>query len=146
MALFLFTKAILNGEAIDVFNFGKMRRDFTYIDDIVEGIVRLLPKPPLPNSKWDGHNPDPSFSFAPYRLFNIGNNKPVELMDFVRALEAKLNRKAIVNLLPIQDGDVPETSADISDLESVTGFRPATSMEQGIEKFVTWYKDFYKVK
>ncbi len=145
MALFLFTKAILSGQAIDVFNFGRMKRDFTYIDDIVEGIIRLVPKAPAPSTEWDGQNPDPAISFAPYRLFNIGNNKPIALMDFIRTLEEKLNRKAIINFQPMQDGDVPESSADVSDLESVTGFRPVTSIEVGIENFVKWYRDYYKV-
>lgn len=146
MALFIFTKAILNNQPIDVYNFGKMKRDFTYIDDIVEGIVRLLPKVPEANNQWDGLHPDPSFSFAPYRLFNIGNNKPVELMDFIGTLEKKLGKKAVINFLPLQDGDVPETSADISDLEQVTGFRPATSIDKGIDNFVKWFKEYYSVK
>lgn len=146
MALFIFTKAILEGKPIDVYNFGKMRRDFTYVDDVVEGIVRLLPKAPAANKQWDGYRPDPSFSFAPYRLFNIGNGKPVELLEFIRTLEDKLKKKAIINFLPLQDGDVPETSADVTDLESVTGFRPVTTVETGIGNFVTWYKEFFSLK
>jgi len=143
MALFIFTKAILSGKPIDVYNFGKMKRDFTFVDDIVEGIVRLLPKAPQPNAAWDGLKPDPSSSFAPYRLFNIGNNKPIELLDFVRVLEDKLQKKAILNFLPLQDGDVPETCADITDLEEVTGFRPVTSIDMGIDIFVKWYREYY---
>jgi UDP-glucuronate 4-epimerase len=146
MALFLFTKAILSGQPIDVFNFGRMKRDFTYVDDIIEGVVRLLPKVPVANQSWDGLHPDPAISFAPYQLFNIGNNRPIELMDFIRAIEDKLKRKAIINLLPIQDGDVPETSADIRDLEEVTGFRPTTSIDKGIENFISWYKEYYHIK
>lgn len=143
MALFIFTKAILAGQPIDVFNFGKMKRDFTYVDDIVEGIVRLLPIAPQSDPDWDGLKPDPSSSFAPYRLFNIGNNKPIELLEFIRVLEAKLQKKAILNFLPLQDGDVPETCADITDLEKVTGFRPITSIEKGIDIFVKWYREYY---
>lgn len=143
MALFLFTKAILSDKPIDVFNFGRMKRDFTYIDDIVEGVIRLLPIAPTANPSWDRLNPDPASSFAPYRLFNIGNSRPVELMDLIRTLEAKLQRKAILNLLPIQEGDVPDASADIRDLEDMTGFRPVTSIEKGIDSFVTWYKEYY---
>ncbi|MBL7864021.1 MAG: NAD-dependent epimerase [Cyclobacteriaceae bacterium] len=145
MALFIFTKAILEGKPIDVYNFGKMKRDFTYIDDIVEGIVRLLPKAPEGNKQWDRQHPDPASSTSPYRLFNIGNNKSVQLMDFIGILETKLKRKATINLLPLQDGDVTETFADIADLELVTGFRPATTIDQGIENFVAWYKKYYNI-
>ena len=144
MALFIFTKAILEGTPIDVFNFGKMKRDFTYIDDIVEGIVKLIPLAPLGNKNWNGLQPDPASSFAPYRIFNIGNNKPIELLKFIEVLEEKLGKKAIKNFLPIQDGDVEATCADISELEAETGFKPSTSVEMGIEKFVNWYKDYYK--
>lgn len=146
MALFLFTKAILEGKSIDVFNFGKMRRDFTYVDDIVEGIVRLIPKAPVGNPNWSGENPDPATSFAPYKIYNIGNNQPVELLYFIEVLEKKLGRKATKNLLPLQDGDVPETYADVDDLMRDVGFKPSTSIEEGIEKFVTWYKDYYQIK
>ncbi len=146
MALFLFTKAILEGKPIDVFNFGKMKRDFTYVDDIVEGIVKLISQAPAGNINWNALQPDPASSFAPYRLFNIGNNKPVELLGFIEVLEEKLGIKAIKNLLPLQDGDVEETYADIQDLEEVTGFRPSTSIEVGIGKFVNWYRDYYKIK
>ena len=146
MALFIFTKAILEGTSIDVYNFGKMKRDFTYVDDIVEGIVRLIPKAPVGEKNWNAQNPDPSSSFAPYRVFNIGNNKPIELLRFIECLEEKLGRKAIKNFLPLQDGDVEETYADISDLEEETGFRPSTSIESGIDSFVKWYKEYYQIK
>lgn len=146
MALFLFTKAIVEGKSIDVYNHGKMRRDFTYVDDIVEGIVRLLPKIPAANSEWNGMHPDPATSFAPYRVFNIGNNKPVELLHFIEVLEEKIGKKAIKNLMPIQPGDVPETFADIDALENEINFRPTTSIEEGVGKFVDWYLDYYKVK
>jgi UDP-glucuronate 4-epimerase len=145
MALFLFTKAILESKPIDVYNYGRMKRDFTYIDDIIEGLVRLLPRIPQPDTKWSGMRPDPATSFAPYRLYNIGNNKPVELMRFIEVLEEKLGRKARKNFLPIQDGDVPETCADVDDLMRDTGFRPSTSIEEGIGKFVDWYKSFYGI-
>jgi UDP-glucuronate 4-epimerase len=146
MALFIFTKAILEGRPIDVYNFGKMKRDFTYVDDIVEGIVKLIPKVPAGNKDWNPRQPDPSSSFAPYRIFNIGNNQPVELLEFIEVLEEKLGRKAVKNFLPLQDGDVEETYADITDLEQVTGFRPSTSIDEGIGKFVTWYREYYKIK
>lgn len=146
MALFLFTKAILEGKPIDVFNHGKMKRDFTFVEDIVEGIVRLVPNAPKPNAEWSGMKPDPASSFAPYKIYNIGNNKPVELMRYIEVLEEKLGRKAIKNFLPMQDGDVPETYADVNDLMNDVGFKPDTSIEDGIEKFVTWYLDYYKVK
>ena len=145
MALFLFTKAILEGKPIDVFNNGKMRRDFTYVDDIVEGIVRLLPNVPKGNPKWNGENPDPSTSFAPYKIYNIGNNKPVELLHFIEVLETNLGKKAEKNFLPLQDGDVPETYADVEDLMNDVGFKPATSIEVGIKNFVNWYKEYYRI-
>jgi len=146
MALFLFTKAILDGLPIDVFNYGKMRRDFTYVDDIVEGIVRLIPHPPIGNPTWSGENPDPASSFAPYKIYNIGNNQPVELLHFIEVLEAKLGKKAIKNLLPLQEGDVPETYANVDDLINDVGFKPSTSIETGIGNFVNWYKEYYKIK
>ena len=145
MALFLFTKAIIEGRPIDVYNFGNMKRDFTYVDDIVEGIVRLLPKVPERNPKWDAFKPDPSSSFAPYRIFNIGNGKPVSLLRFVEVLEKALNKKAIKNFLPLQEGDVEETFAEMSDLQKEIGFRPSTSIEQGIDNFVSWYKSYYNI-
>lgn len=145
MALFLFTKAILEGKPIDVYNFGRMKRDFTYVDDIVEGIIQLIPKAPEGNRQWDPHHPDPASSFAPYKIFNIGNNKPVELIEFIEVLEKKLGKKAIKNYLPLQEGDVEETYADIADLERETGFRPQTSIETGIGNFVNWYREYYKI-
>lgn len=145
MALFIFTKAILEGRPIDIFNFGRMKRDFTYVDDIVESIVRLVPRPPEGNSSWDPSRPDPSSSFAPYRLFNIGNHQPVELLRFIEILEEKLGQKAVKNFLPLQDGDVSETFAEVSDLQELIGFHPTTPVETGIGKFVTWYKEFYQV-
>jgi len=144
MALFLFTKAILEGKPIDVFNFGKMQRDFTYIDDIVEGVVRVIDRIPGPNPEWSGDRPDPSTSYAPYKLYNIGNNNPVELMHFIEVLEDCLGKKAEKNLLPIQAGDVPATYADVDDLIKDVGFKPSTSVEEGIKKFVQWYKGYYK--
>ena len=146
MALFLFTKAILEGKPIDVFNNGRMRRDFTYVDDIVESIVRLIPSVPKPNLAWDGMNPDPATSFAPYRMFNIGNNQPVELMRFIEVIEEKLGKKAVKNLLPLQGGDVPETYADVEDLIQTVNFKPTTSIEKGVGKFIDWYLEYYKVK
>src|SRR3989338_4486015 len=141
MALFIFTKAILEGKPIDVFNYGKMQRDFTYIDDIIEGVVRVIAIIPEPYIKWSGNAPDPSSSYAPYRLYNIGNNNPVELMRFIEVLEDCLGRKAKKNLLPMQAGDVPATYADVDDLMKDVGFKPKTSIEDGIRKFVEWYKN-----
>jgi len=145
MALFLFTKAILAGEPIKVFNQGKMERDFTYVDDIIEGIVRLLPTIAQPNPEWDGTAPDPGSSPAPYRLYNIGNHSPVKLLDFIALIEKALGRKAQKELLPMQPGDVPATYADVDDLSRAVGFSPETPLEQGIEKFVKWYRSYYKV-
>ena len=146
MAMFLFTKAILEGKPIDVYNHGKMKRDFTYIADIVESIERLIPKIAQPNKDWDGMTPDPATSFAPYRIFNIGNNQPVELMRFIEVIEEKLGRKAVKNLLPIQDGDVPSTFADVDDLIRVVDFKPSTPIEVGIGNFIDWYLEYYKLK
>ena len=146
MALFLFTKAILDGKPIDVFNHGKMKRDFTYVDDIVEGIVRLLPVERKGNPDWNGENPDPATSFAPYKIYNIGNNKPVELLYFIEVLESKLGKSAVKNFLPMQDGDVPETYANVDDLMNDVGFKPSTSIEDGIGNFVSWYKQYYQIK
>ena len=143
MALFLFTKGILEGTAIKVFNHGKMIRDFTYIDDIVEGVIRVIDRPAQPNPAWSGDHPDSATSYAPYRVFNIGNNKPVELMKYIEVLESCLGRKAIKEMLPMQDGDVPATVADVSELEKVTGFKPATSVETGISRFVDWYRSYH---
>ena len=146
MALFLFTKAILENKPIDVFNHGKMRRDFTYVDDIVESITRLIPRPSQPNAEWSGMTPDPATSFAPYRVFNIGNNKPVELLQFIEVIEQKLGRKAVKNLLPLQDGDVPETFADVEDLMREVDFKPSTPIEVGIGNFIDWYINYYNIK
>ncbi|WP_448384491.1 NAD-dependent epimerase [Desulfosoma sp.] len=146
MALFLFTRAILRGEPINVFNYGKMRRDFTYIDDIVEGVFRVMGRAPQPDASWTGDAPDPGTSAAPYRIYNIGNNHPVELMVFIRTLEECLGMEARKEFLPMQPGDVPATAADIDDLMRDFGFRPATSIHEGIQKFVDWYRDYYDVK
>jgi UDP-glucuronate 4-epimerase len=144
MALQKFTKAILDDKIIKVFNYGKHRRDFTYIDDIVEGVVRVLDSPSSPNPNWDGANPDPATSSAPYRVYNIGNNNPVELMDYIKALETSLGKIAEKELLPIQPGDVPDTYADVDDFEEQFGFKPSISVNQGVEKFVMWYKEYYQ--
>jgi UDP-glucuronate 4-epimerase len=143
MALFLFTRAILAGKPIDVFNHGRMRRDFTFIDDIVEGVVRVTDRPAKPNLRWSGDDPDPGTSLAPYRVYNIGNNNPVELMLLIETLEKELGRVSIKNFLPIQPGDVPATWADVDDLSLDVGFRPSTSIDVGIAKFVDWYKGYY---
>ncbi|MGE3261137.1 MAG: NAD-dependent epimerase [Bacteriovoracia bacterium] len=145
MALFLFTKAILEGRPIDVFNGGNMRRDFTFVEDIVEGLVRALDKVAAPNANWDSNAPDPATSTAPYRLYNIGNNQPVDLMHFIEAIEKAVGKKAIKNLMPLQPGDVPETFADVEDLVRDVGFKPATSIEDGVKKFVAWYRQYYRV-
>ena len=141
MALFIFTKAILEGKPIEVYNHGKMLRDFTYIDDIVEGLIRTLDHPATPNQAWSGDRPDPGTSSAPARIYNIGNHQPVELLRFIEVLENALGKKAVKKLLPIQPGDVPATYADIEDLTRDVGFAPATSIEEGI---VQWYREFYK--
>jgi UDP-glucuronate 4-epimerase len=146
MALFIFTKAILEGKPIDVYNHGKMKRDFTFVDDIVESIARLIPKIAQPNKDWTGSAPDPATSFAPYRVFNIGNNKPVELIRFIEAIENKLGKKAIKNLMPLQPGDVPETYADVDDLMREVDFKPSTTIETGIDRFIDWYLKYYNVK
>ena len=143
MAMFLFTKAILAGEPIDVFNHGRMQRDFTYIDDIVEGVMRVTDQPASPNPEWSGDNPDPGTSAAPYRVYNIGNNNPVELMHLIETLEKALGKTAEKNFMPIQPGDVPATWADVDALSNDVGFRPATSIEVGVERFVEWYKGYY---
>jgi UDP-glucuronate 4-epimerase len=144
MALFIFTKAILEGKPIDVYNHGKMKRDFTYVDDIVESISRLVPKAAQPNKDWNGNHPDPATSFAPYRIYNIGNSSPVELMHYIEVIEKNLGKKAIKNLMPLQDGDVPETFADVTDLMRDVDFKPSTSIETGIKNFVDWYLGYYK--
>lgn len=145
MALFLFTKAIVEDRPIQVFNHGKMKRDFTYIDDIVEGVVRIALRIPEADRAWDGDKPDPGTSICPYRIYNIGNNKSVELMAYIEALELALGKKAKKTMLPMQPGDVPATYADVTDLMNDVGFCPSTPIENGIEQFIAWYKDYYKV-
>jgi UDP-glucuronate 4-epimerase len=145
MALFLFTKAILEGRPIDVFNYGRMQRDFTYIDDIIEGVARIMEKVPGKNPLWSGDEPDSATSYAPYKLYNIGNNNPVELMRFIEVLEDCLGKKAEKNLLPLQAGDVPATYADVDDLMRDVGFKPSTPLEEGIGKFVEWYREYYRI-
>jgi UDP-glucuronate 4-epimerase len=144
MALFNFTKAILAGEKIRVFNYGKHRRDFTYIDDIVEGVVRVLDKPAQSNPDWDGARPDPGSSKAPWRVYNIGNSSPTELMDYIAALENALGKKAEMEMLPLQPGDMPVTYADLSDLVAQFDYKPSTSIETGVASFVDWYRKFFK--
>lgn len=144
MALFKFTKAIVNDEAIDVYNHGKMMRDFTYVDDIVEAISRLVQKPAQPNPEWTGDNPDPSSSYAPYKIYNIGNNSPVRLMEFVEAIENKLGKVAKKDYMDLQPGDVPETYANVDDLYNNIDFKPETTIQDGVNKFVDWYLDYYK--
>jgi len=146
MAPFRFTEGILAGRAIPVFNRGDMVRDFTYIDDIVEGTVRIVGRPAAPALAWDSDNPDPATSYAPWRIYNIGNSEPIKLMHFINALEQCLGREAIIDLLPIQPGEVKTTIADVSELEEAVGFRPRTSIEEGVAKFVAWYKDYYKIQ
>ncbi|MDK9701623.1 MAG: NAD-dependent epimerase [Sulfuritalea sp.] len=145
MALFLFAKAILEGRPIDVFNHGKMRRDFTYIDDIAEGVIRVLDRPPQANPAFDKQVPDPATSWAPYRVFNIGNHQPVELMAYIEALEQALGRQATKNFLPLQDGDVPATHADTAELSRITGFSPKTPVVDGVRRFVDWYRAYMNV-
>jgi UDP-glucuronate 4-epimerase len=145
MSLFMFTRNILEGKSIDVFNFGNHRRDFTYIDDIVEGVVRVIDKPAQANASWASENPDPATSLAPYRIYNIGNNNPVNLLVFIETLEKCLGKEAKKNLLPLQPGDVPDTYADVSDLVNDLGYKPGTLLETGIRNFVEWYKNFYRI-
>jgi UDP-glucuronate 4-epimerase len=143
MALFLFTEAMLENNPIDVFNYGNMERDFTYVDDIIEAIFRLTRRPPKPNAGWRGYNPDPATSFAPYRIFNIGNSSPVKLLDFVSEIEKQLNIKATKRMLPMQPGDVPKTWANVDDLFNYIEFKPQVGIEEGIKNFVSWYKDYF---
>ncbi len=145
MALFKFTRAMLAGEAIQVYNHGKMIRDFTYVDDIVEGVIRVIDRPAQPDPAWNGDAPDPATSYAPYRVFNIGNNEPVELMRYVRAAEAAIGKPARIEMLGMQPGDVPATAADTARLQAAVGFRPRTSVEDGVKRFVEWYKKYYRV-
>jgi UDP-glucuronate 4-epimerase len=144
MALFLFTKAILEGRPIDVFNHGKMVRDFTYVDDIAEGVIRVLDRVATPDPDYDPIKGDPARSNVPYRVFNIGNHKPIELMDFITAIEQAVGREAQKNFLPLQDGDVPATHADVEELAAWTGFRPAMPVPEGVKRFVAWYREYYK--
>ena len=145
MALFLFTDAIINDKPIKVFNNGHMKRDFTYISDIVEGIVRVMDKVPESNMRWTGNRPDPSTSIAPYHLYNIGNNHPISLMEFINTIEDALGKKAVKEFLPLQPGDVPETYADVDDLIAEVGFKPETSIQEGVSAFISWYKEYYGV-
>jgi len=145
MALFKFTKNILEGKAIEVFNNGNMIRDFTYVDDIVEGVVRVMDRPAEPDPAWNSAAPDPARSRAPYRIYNIGNNKPVQLMRYIEVLERALGKKAQIEMLPMQPGDVPATTADVSALESDIGYRPKTTVEEGVPRFVEWYRRYYGV-
>ncbi len=145
MALFIFTGSILKGKPIDVYNHGHMERDFTYIDDIIGGIDKILKQPPEPSSDWNGLSPDPSRSVAPYRLYNIGNNNPVKLMDFIHAIESATGKKASMNFMPIQPGDVEKTWADTNDLMSDFDYKPDTAIIEGVRKFVDWYREYYKI-
>ena len=145
MAMFIFARAILADEPIQIFNHGRMERDFTYIDDIVEGVVRLVDRPPIPNANWSGDDPDPATSAAPYRVYNIGNNRPESVMHLVEILERCLGRKAVKELTPMQPGDVPATFADVDDLREAVGFAPATPIGEGVRRFVDWYRAYHKV-
>ncbi len=143
MSYFLFTRAILEGKPIQVFNGGRMRRDFTYVDDVVEGVVRVMNTLPEPNTDWNAEDPDPPTSYAPYRIYNIGNHQPVQLMAFIEAIESALGKEAVKEMRPLQPGDVVDTYADVSDLQAAIGFVPATPMEEGVRRFVAWYRGFY---
>jgi UDP-glucuronate 4-epimerase len=145
MAYYKFTQSILAGKEIELFGEGKLKRDFTYVDDIVEGVARLTEKPPQGNPKWDGAHPDPATSPAPYRIYNIGNNRPVEVIRLVQAIEAATGKKAKIVSKPIPPGDVVSTAADVTDLEKAVGFRPNTPLEEGVKKFVEWYRSFAAV-
>lgn len=145
MAMFIFTKAILEGKPIDVFNHGKMKRDFTYIDDIVEGVVRTMDNVAVPNPDWNSETPDSATSAAPYKIYNIGNNSPVELMHLIKTIESTIGKEAQKNMMPIQPGDVPATFADVDDLIQDVGFKPATPIEEGVRRFVEWYRNFYRI-
>jgi UDP-glucuronate 4-epimerase len=145
MALFLFTRAILNDEPIQVFNYGKMKRDFTYIDDIIEGVYRVMDRIPTADAEWNSEQPDPATSLAPYRVFNIGNNNSVELEHFIRVLEECLGKRAQRTYMPLQPGDVPQTYADVEDLMQAVGYKPGTPVETGVSEFVTWYRSYYGV-
>lgn len=145
MALFLFTKAILSGEKLEVFNNGHMVRDFTYVDDIVGGIIKALENPAQPDPNWDSNHPNPSTSYAPYKIYNIGNNQPIQLLDYIKAIEKSTNKKAILNFKPMQPGDVPSTCADISKLQTELNYHPKISVAEGIDRFVTWYRTYFKI-
>ena len=145
MALFLFTKAALEGRAINVFNYGEMLRDFTYVDDIVEGVTRIIDNPAQPNPEWSGKQPDPSTSSSPYKIYNIGNNDPVKLVDFIEAIENALGKKIQKNMMPLQAGDVPATYANVDDLVRDIDYKPSTSVQKGIDNFVAWYREFFRV-
>ncbi|MGH9469877.1 MAG: NAD-dependent epimerase [Terriglobia bacterium] len=145
MALFIFAKAILSGEPLELFNSGRMRRDLTYIDDIVEAVVRVMERVPAPDPNWSANPPDPASSSAPFRLYNVGNHQPVELLTLIRILEAKLGKKAQVKMLPLQPGDAPATCADVADLERDIGFRPQTPIEAGAERFIEWFRSYYRI-
>lgn len=144
MAIFLFTKAIIEGMPLDVYNEGKMKRDFTYIDDVVDGVVKVIERPATQDLNWNSDSPDPSSSIAPYKIYNIGNSSPVQLLEFIQAIEDAIGKKAVLNFLPMQKGDVVSTWADTTDLEVVFGYKPNTPVKEGIAKFVEWYKRFYK--
>ena len=144
MSAFMFTKNIIEGKPIDVFNYGNHRRDFTYIDDIIEGVIRVVDKPALANQEWSGDQPDPGTSKAPYRIYNIGNNTPVSLLTFIETLERCIGKEAIKHFLPMQPGDIPDTYADVTDLQKEFNYKPATQLREGLGHFVEWYKDFYK--
>ena len=144
MSMFMFTDKIIKGEPIDVFNHGHHARDFTYIDDIVQGVVRATDKVATPNPAWSGDQPDPATSSAPYRLYNIGNHSPVQLMDYIACIEKAVGKTAKKNMLPMQPGDVPATFADIDDLKADIGFEPKTPIEEGVKRFVAWYRDYYR--
>ncbi|QAR34197.1 NAD-dependent epimerase [Geovibrio thiophilus] len=146
MALFIFTKAILEGRPINVFNYGEMKRDFTYVDDIIDGVVRVIDNPARENNLWSAKTPDPGSSKAPYKIYNIGNSSPVRLMDFIEALESKLGRKAEKNMMPLQAGDVHATYADVSDLTADLGYKPSVDVVTGIGRFIDWYRDYYQIK
>jgi UDP-glucuronate 4-epimerase len=145
MALFMFTRNIIEGKPIDVFNYGKHRRDFTYVDDIVEGVIRTMDHTAQPNDEWDPAQPDPGTSNAPYRIYNIGNQQPVELMRYIEVIEECIGKKAEKNLLPLQPGDVPDTYADADDLMLDVGYKPSTPIETGVRRFIEWYLDYYKI-
>ena len=145
MALFMFTKSILEGKKISVYNYGKHTRDFTYIDDIVEGVIRVIDRPATPNQNWDGENPNPGSSLAPWRIYNIGNNSPIEILDYIKAIEDSLGIKAEKELLPLQPGDVPDTYADVNDLIEEFNYKPSMSIKEGVKNFTDWYREYKNI-